>query len=51
MEKPIHWEKKQDSELVRVYDDIASDGQEMCKGDEKYVQMVHIFDFGEKSLN
>ena len=34
MEQPILWEKNhQESELVRMYDDIASDGQEM------YVQM------------
>ena len=35
----------------RVYDDIASNGQEMCKGDEKYVQIIHSFDIGEISLN
>ena len=40
VEEAILWEKNpHESELVLVCDDIASDGQEMCKGDKKYVQM------------
>ena len=47
----ILWEKKSPVGTRRVYDDIASNGQEMCKGDEKYVQIIHSFDIGEISLN